>query len=342
MKNLILAAILTLICVGCVEKKVVQEDKNIVLAYVTSKDNVPLPDPNVMTHINYAFGVMNDSCDGVVIKNPTKLHKIVALKSVNPELKVLLSIGGWTAGGFSEMAIDVKKRAKFVEHCVEITKEFQLDGIDMDWEYPTSSESGIHSDPSDTENFTSLIKELRAALGEDKLVTFASIASAQFVDFKAVEPYLDFVNLMVYDIGRPQQGLHHTALYDTERTRLSVDSSVKLHREAGLPNNKIVVGLAFYGHGNTELGYNDFIHFPQVAIDCKDDILLWDDAAKVPYYVSSEDSTLMLCIFDNAYSLELKCDYAKDNELGGVMYWEYNYDDEQRTLSNAVWNRMQK
>ncbi len=321
---------------SCVDKtEEVIKDK-IVLAYVWPTRDAPMPDPTIMTHINFAFGVMNDSCDGVVILNEDILKEVLALRSQNKDLKVLLSIGGWGAGGFSEMARDKAKRAAFVAHCGELTKVYSLDGIDMDWEYPTSSASGIASDPSDTENFTHLIKELRGELGIEKLVTFASAANADFVDFGAVEPYLDFVNLMTYDMGRPSEGLHHSAMHPSDKSRLSVAEAVKLHREKGLPRVKIVVGVPFYARANVNKGFSDFDRYPTLDSVYKGHQFLWDSVAMVPYIAHKDDDT-MLCVYDNEESLRIKCDYILKNDLGGIMYWSYGADGEGVPLSRLVW-----
>ncbi|MFI3299380.1 MAG: glycosyl hydrolase family 18 protein [Rikenellaceae bacterium] len=341
MKKTTLLALLALVLASCSEQKSQpKEVEKIVLAYVTSHESRQMPDPTLMTHINYAFGVMNDSCDGVIIQNPEKLRKVVALKSQNPELKVMLSIGGWGAGGFSEMAIDPVKRANFVANCLDITNEFGLDGIDMDWEYPTSSSSGIHSDPSDTDNFTALIKELRAALGQSKLVTFASVATAKYVDFKAVEPYLDFINLMTYDISQAAKGFHHSPLYKGKKSTYSTEESVAEHIALGIPKEKIVVGVPFYGRGNTERGFGDFVNISDFAELFKDYELLWDDECKVPYYGHSLEPELIVCSFENEKSLQIKCQYIKDNNLRGVMYWAYGSEGKGAPLSVALNNYM--
>ena len=96
-----------------------------------------------MTHINYAFGHVNESFDGVRIDNEERLKQIVDLKKQNPELKVLLSVGGWGSGRFSEMAANDEYRRAFAADCDRVVKEFALDGIDIDWEYPTSSMANI-------------------------------------------------------------------------------------------------------------------------------------------------------------------------------------------------------
>ena len=309
----------------------------VILAYVTSGTTIPV-DPTVVTHINYAFGTVKPTFDGVNIQRPEYLQQIVQLKEQNPDLRVLLSIGGWGAGGFSEMASNDTLRAAFVRDCRQIVRDFRLDGIDLDWEYPGSSASGIASAPEDVDNFTRLMGELREALGKKKLLTFASAASAQHVDFPAVMPYVDFVNLMCYDMGRPSYGMHHSALYPSPRARWSIDQSVVAHREAGVPDQKIVVGVPFYAHANTRLGYSDFVSYTQATTIFPGARYVVDTVAGVPYV---EDSTgQMLCVYDDPRSLRLKCRYVQQNGLRGVMYWEYASDDQQGSLRRAVYDAM--
>lgn len=101
--------------------------KPIILAYVTSW-SIVLPDPRYLTHINYAFGHVNDTFNGIRVDNPERLKNIVKLKQQFPKLKVLLSIGGWGSGKFSEMATATLNRKKFAEDCSRIVREFNLDG----------------------------------------------------------------------------------------------------------------------------------------------------------------------------------------------------------------------
>lgn len=313
-----------------------KSNDKIVVAYVEARESRGMPDPFKMTHINYAFGTVNDTFDGVNIQNVEWFKKILALKKVNPKLKVLLSIGGWTAGGFSEMASTLDTRTKFVADCKRILDEYGLDGIDLDWEYPTSSSAGIKSSPEDTDNFTALIKELRAKLGKSSLLTFASVGQAKFVDFKAVEPYLDFVNIMTYDMERPPKGGHHSALYSSKNAKESVDLSVRLHNEAGIPLNKIVVGIPFYGHGNTAKGYSDFVDYSMIETVFAGHKFLWDEDSKMPYVADKDDDTL-IGVYDNERSIAGKSDYVFDKGLKGLMYWVHGSDGPDGPLSNAVY-----
>ena len=104
----------------------------------------------------------------------TAIHlRILLRRKQKPELKVLLSIGGWGSGRFSEMAANDEYRRAFAADCDRVVKEFALDGIDIDWEYPTSSMANISSSPDDTENFTLLMQDIRAAIGNEKELTLA-------------------------------------------------------------------------------------------------------------------------------------------------------------------------
>jgi hypothetical protein len=78
----------------------------------------------------------------------------------------LLSVGGWGARGFSGAAATKETRAVFIQSAQAIIEKYGLDGIDLDWEYPVNGAWGlVASQPADRDNFTALLKELRAAVG---------------------------------------------------------------------------------------------------------------------------------------------------------------------------------
>ncbi|MBR5212486.1 MAG: glycoside hydrolase family 18 protein [Bacteroidales bacterium] len=307
------------------------EKEHVIIAYVTSWTGV-MPDPTVMTHINYAFGHVNDTFDGVRIDNPERLASIVALKKVNPELNVMLSVGGWGSGRFSEMAADDQRRLSFAKDCLKAVEEFGLDGIDIDWEYPTSDLAGISSSPADRENFNLLMRDLRAVLGEDRFLTLASSAYAEYIDFHSCIQYLDFVNIMTYDMA--DAPFHHAALYASENTKGCADGAVKAHIEAGAPAEKLVLGVPFYGRGGAVMRGRDYKDIKEEG----EYVILWDEKAQAPYLADGE-GTLMLG-FDNPKSLKIKCDYLKANGLLGAMYWDYEGDNEagdlQKTLATEL------
>ena len=300
-------------------------DSKVVVAYVTSWSEV-MPDPQYMTHINYAFGHVNESFNGVKIDNEERLRQIVDLRKQKPELKVLLSIGGWGSGRFSEMAANDEYRRAFAADCDRVVKEFALDGIDIDWEYPTSSMANISSSPDDTENFTLLMQDIRAAIGNEKELTLATVASARYIDFKAILPSVDFVNIMAYDMASAPK--HHSALYPSGHSGdITSDGAVTAHLKAGVPPSKLVMGMPFYGRGGD--GYPSFQDYNKVGNTDTQYTEKWDEVAQVPYLADKNDT--LVFGFENPRSLAIKCQYILDKDLLGGMYW-----DEQGDLRRTV------
>lgn len=305
-------------------------DSKVVVAYVTSWSEV-MPDPQYMTHINYAFGHVNESFNGVKIDNEERLRQIVDLRKQKPELKVLLSIGGWGSGRFSEMAANDEYRRAFAADCDRVVKEFALDGIDIDWEYPTSSMANISSSPDDTENFTLLMQDIRAAIGNEKELTLATVASARYIDFKAILPSVDFVNIMAYDMASAPK--HHSALYPSGHSGdITSDGAVTAHLKAGVPPSKLVMGMPFYGRGGD--GYPSFQDYNKVGNTDTQYTEKWDEVAQVPYLADKNDT--LVFGFENPRSLAIKCRYILDKDLLGGMYWDYSGDNEQGDLRRTV------
>lgn len=315
------------------ERQTSSPDSKVVVAYVTSWSEV-MPEPQYMTHINYAFGHVNEAFNGVKVDNEERLRQIVALKQRRPELKVLLSIGGWGSGRFSEMVANNKYRQAFAKDCQRVVKEFGLDGIDIDWEYPTSSAAGISSSPDDTKNFTLLMRDIRKAIGKKKQLTLATVASGEYIDFPAILPYIDFVNIMSYDMASAPK--HHSALFRSENSgKITGAEAVAAHLKAGVPASKLVMGMPFYGRGGN--GFPNFQDFNKVG-HSKDYTEKWDEGAKVPYLVD-RDNTLVFG-FENPRSLAIKCQYILKQNLLGGMYWDYSGDNEQGDLRRTVYENL--
>lgn len=338
-KYLIFLAVLAIVF-ACASKDDVKNIKPelepVVLAYVTSWSNVT-PDPTYLTHINYAFGHVNDEFNGIRIDNEERLKLMVSLTEKKPSLVVMLSVGGWGSGRFSEMAADEANRKAFSADCRRVVEQFKLDGIDLDWEYPSSSMAGISSSPEDTENFTLLVRNIREEIGNDKLLTFASSADAKYVDFKAVEPYLDFVNIMTYDMNNPSNNpypCHNAGLYRSEHTwSLSVDEAVIAHIDAGMPPQKLTLGIPFGGKGIRGVRFSN--------VDAQTDYTKeWDDQAKAAYLADVEGN--FVHTYEEPRAIAYKCEYLHEKGLLGAMYWEYSQDDEAGTLRKAVYDGVMK
>jgi chitinase len=249
-------------------------------------------------------------------------------------------IGGWgdKADGFSEMARDPKKRALFCQTCAEHIKNYNLDGIDIDWEYPTAgpSENGKH--PDDTRNFNIVLKELREAIGNEKIISYASSSNADYVDWATAMLYLDYVNVMTYDMGNPPY--HNAPLYYSSAItkKRSVDQSITLHVSKGIPLDRLVMGVPFYGHGvdpyKADVKYNEMAKvFSSSTYEGKN-IRKWDNVAKVPYLVDNSGNFLLG--YDDEESVTIKGQYVKNKKLLGAMFWEYRHDDAQGTLRKAL------
>lgn len=305
--------------------------EKIVVAYVTGWGSDVIPDVSKMTHINYAFGHVNETFDGVNIQNEERFRLIVGLKEQKPELKVLLSIGGWTSGRFSEMAATPETREAFAADCKRIIDTYGIDGVDIDWEYPTSSAAGISSSPDDTDNYTLLMEAIRKAIGPGKLLTYASVWNAKFIDHKAVLPTIDFVNIMAYDMRPAGLGIS-SALHNSELSGIaSTETALKAHLDAGIPKEKLTIGLPFYGRGSAEK-YADYVNYRD--IDSTRHAVCWDEKAMVPYL--TDENGEFVFNYENARSMRLKCQFVLDSDVLGAMYWDYGADSDEGTLRNIV------
>lgn len=199
-----------------------------------------------ITHINYAFVNViegevrfDNSIDNTAMKQEG-IFELVGLKKINPDLKVLVAVGGWTwSGDFSDAALTEASRFKFAQSAAGFVEAFDLDGIDIDWEYPNHPGAGNVHRPEDVQNFTRLIQAVREELdklsrhqGSDKhyLLTIATGTSQRYVDnteLGKLQRYLDFVNIMTYDFyhgGDRRTGHHsnfrHSASPDLDRTTI--------------------------------------------------------------------------------------------------------------------------
>lgn len=309
-----------------------------------------------LTHVNVAFGhVRNDAID---IGHLRHLNVLSSLKSYNPGLTVMLSVGGWGAGGFSEAASTPEGRRRMADSALDVLRTHPFDGIDLDWEYPCYGEAGIGSSPDDKANFTLLLREMRksldlegAARGRRYVLSIAAGADRYYLEgteMAQAQTYLDFVQIMTYDMRGGFQTLtgHHANLFTPtgDLFRISVESSVRMFEEAGVPRDKIVIGAAFYSrmwknvpdrngglHQMTAAagGYGpDFTSLSADYIGKNGYVRRWDDEAKAPYLF---DGTNFIS-YDDEESLRHKCEYVKNERLAGIMFWEFGCDRTGRLL----------
>lgn len=334
-----------------------------IIGYVSTRNLPEIKEQDIkdLDVINIAFGHMKEG--RAVWDGSHSKSSLARIRTINPHIKILLSLGGWGADGFSQAAMTVEGRKKFAVSGANLTADYNLDGIDIDWEYPGSSLAGISSHPDDKENFTLLLKETRKqldALGTDKMLTIAAGGDAYFTrltEIPEISEYLDYIQLMTYDLQGGFQKVtgHHAALYHGRRNLLDscTDKAVKSFRNAGLPSEKIVVGVPFYsrkwggvkGGGDglgqeakTTGGYGpDFGQLTKHYIEKKGFCFYWDNEAMAPYLF--DGSTFIS--YENETSISKKIDYIKEEGLGGIMFWEYKCDST-RTLIPFIRKEMDK
>src|SRR4029078_7030972 len=154
-----------------------------------------------------------------------------------------------------------ESRTRFVASAVELVRRHDLDGVDVDWEYPGQPGIGNTDRPEDKCNFTALMTELRSALDREGatahrryLLTFAAGASRTFMSQRSLDKLqaiVDYVNLMTYDFreaGGDAAG-HHANLFlnPADDRQQSTDRAAREFLEAGVPAAKLVLGVPFYG-----------------------------------------------------------------------------------------------
>jgi chitinase len=372
-----------------------------------------------LTHLNYAFGnVVNGKCgilpsplgdpwadyqmdfdgsksvDGVadVWNQPLKgnFNQLRKLKAKYPNLKVLISLGGWTwSGGFSDAVSTPEKRQAFAQSCIDLYIRGNVpglpagaaagvfDGIDLDWEFPVSG-GLVPGRPEDTANYTAALAEFRRQLDAVRPGLLLSIATPSApthyskIELGRVHPYLDHFNVMTYDMHGSWDATtnFHAALYNqsgnpAKARRASTHEAVQGHLAAGVPANKLIVGVPFYGRGwqGTQAGpAGDGLYQPTWGAAWGN----WDDAAtgatglfdysyirrvleatgvkrrhpeaQVPYLYNP--STGLWVSYDDPVSLGVKGDYIQGNNLGGAMIWELSGDDAQGSLVTALKSKL--
>lgn len=319
-----------IIMAGCsVKKDKTQEPVEAtydIVTYVWSGAET-MPDPETITGINYGFANMNETRDGVVINNEPRFRQMIDLKKQKPDLKIFLCIGGDCNSGLSEMAADSLKRASLAGDCARIIREYGIDGIDFDWEVP----GGPGGTPQDVDNFTLVLQQVRDSIGPGHLLTLASGGDISF-NVDPVLPLIDYVSIMAYDLGG-QAPWHHTALYRSPNTGWhSVDEVVQIYREAGVPYDKMLLGLGFYGRGDDNY-YPGWTSYPS-AHPYDDLTQQWDTIACVPYIADSKGNLVLG--YDDPRSLQIKCEYIKEKGMRGAMCWRTETDTDSLTLARAV------
>ncbi|ORZ11431.1 glycoside hydrolase superfamily, partial [Absidia repens] len=208
--------------------------------------------------IYYAFAIPDKS--GSLGDFDANQLKTVVKEAHSNKKKVSLSVGGWSGSvHFSDLVKSSGSRQKFAKTLIKTVSEYNLDGIDIDWEYPNSPDGVACNsvDKDDTANFLSLMKLLRQDLGQHKLIT-AAVSTMPFYDSNQqpsakLDPEwtktVDFLNVMVYDLsGTWNSKTGANAALKNGGDQGSVEQAIQQWTSAGMSRDQLVVGVPFYGY----------------------------------------------------------------------------------------------
>ncbi|XP_044265227.1 acidic mammalian chitinase-like [Tribolium madens] len=309
-------------------------------------------DATLCTHVNYAFlGLNRDGSLQILDEendiNQEGLKRVSDLKKINPDLRVLLSIGGAAAdtGTFTEVARSADLSQAMANSAIEFFEKFDFDGLDVDWEYPRGGDIGTYID------LLTVLKKAFEPKGYLLTVAVNSIpGEVGGYDIPAMSNILDVINVMTYDFHAMWGNTaENSPLYGGEnesqwnRDNRNSDAAIRYWLDGGADPQKIALGIAFYGHtykispenhgldaptqgpgdpgpytNNTfSLGYNEVCEFhPDGSVVFLDDM-------KVPYMYDGD----FWIGYDNEQSVTIKTEYAKEKNLAGVFIWSIETDD---------------
>lgn len=332
---------------------------------------------DTLTHLFYAFARIEKGQCVIDANAPDHFKALAALKRAHPQLSSMISIGGWNAGGFSDAALTEESRKRFVASCVALffkQHAGSFDGVDIDWEFPVyGGPLEITDRPEDRHNMTLLVQEFRRQLdalgGPHRLLTAALPAGrvqtdgpydpALSYELKELGQALDFINLMTYDMGTgfskvstfnaPMREVPEDPLDPAQRRWNSVEGAVRYYREHGVPDDKLVLGVPFYGRGFkvTEDANNGLYQPYSAPADAGDwrriraDLLgkpgwqrHWHPVAQAPWLYNPVEKVFIS--YEDETSIGIRADYAKVQKLRGVFTWELTGDDDEGSLLKAM------
>ena len=319
------------------------------VGYVTLRSITSVTDSQArkLTHLNLAFAPMKDG-ETFMELSDRQLLEIRRLRRANPSLAILVSTGGGGDRGHGEATSTPEGLDKLTESTVRLVEKYNLDGIDCDWEFP--GDTGIIEEKY---QHTALFADYRRKLdlltmktGKKYLLTTAAGAGEWYLartEIHESHKYLDFINLMTYDSNTDSTiAGHHTHLYESKVPGCpriqSAHHNVSIMIEAGVPVEKILIGVAFFSHRWDQVpdvnhGLYQNTPYKNMFGPSYTEIMLkyeprmdytkyWDDEAKAPFLYNG--STFIS--YDDPKSVQHKCEYAIQNGMGGAFYWVHDCD----------------
>jgi chitinase len=372
-KSLLLScAMLSLLALATLHAVAAKKPKQVIVGYILANRGGPIDPAKIagtkVTRFNYAFFRLKD---GIIFSgganDEANLAALNSLKKQNPDLQVLVSVGGGGAGsaGFSDMAITAEGRKKFVDSAIAAVEKYNLDGIDVDWEYPGYTHAVTTVRPEDKQTYTLLLKELKQRFNQEekklgrKLYTSSATGATQIwldhTDMKHASKWLDSVNMMCYDWYNAVEKNtgHDSPLYTSpsDPKSISIDNAVSMYLAAGVPAKKIVIGVPFYGRkwvgvestnnglwqpvpGHTAAPQSTPV-FGQIEplVNAQGFTRYWDPIGMAPYLYNAATKTFIT--YNDPEAELARTKYIRSKHLGGIMFWQYT-GDPNNTLLNAI------
>lgn len=324
-------------------------EMGILSVYATNKSLIQLTTEDIcaLDILNVAFGVVEEG--EISLKGLTNIERIKEIRRINPELKIYLTLASGPKYSFGEASSTSEKLEKLVASIVEVVRVWAFDGVDVDWEYPSGLE--------ERHQHTLLLKSLRAGLdriGEEKYrgLSIAAGSKTWYFEITEIEEsvrYLDYVNLMTYDINaNALTTMHHTCPTKMNTDLIeegSVEENIELFIKRGIPAEKLIIGAAFYsrqwrGVENKNNGLHSYAGTPsdygpgytqliEEYVDKKGYTYYWDETAHAPYLFNGDN----FITYEDEQSIKYKCYLVKRWKIAGIMAWEYSYDEKHTLIT---------
>lgn len=330
----------------------------------------------VLDIVYYAFANVTDN-GGVYLSNLEVLNEMMELK--NHDVRIILCISGVSSQAskiFNNLTANQAKRARFVSSIVDMVEKYNFDGVDIDWE----SSEGAYVVAS---QLNSLMKDLRSALdksqdrGGSKYLLTAAIPATSWgttvdrFDFATLNKYVDYINMMSYDLNNPDKATHLSALYSSSNDKgygFSCEYGVKIFTARGLDKDKIIIGSAGYGKAykiTTDTSTEQFPGLGSVAKLTRLDgvpgsfdsgtvflngvqVILknpkykkyieYDGDKIVASFLYNAEEQIFVT-YDSEEVMSAKYNYAVENKGMGIMCWAYT-EDTADSYINSIYDIM--
>ncbi|XP_014681961.1 PREDICTED: chitotriosidase-1-like [Priapulus caudatus] len=326
-------------------------------------------DPKLCTHIMYGFALFSTGpsyqLKSIEWNDEAMYEQIIALKQKNPQLKVMLAIGGYNFGPsqFSKMSSTAQGRKSFATNAIPFLRSRNMDGLDIDWEFPGETERG--GSPQSKRNYPLMMQDLMAAFedearrtGKERLLLSAAVSIGQHnlrrgYDIDGICRNSDFLNLMAYDLHGPWESFagHNAPLHAKEDEdgalgTINQEWGVNKYIREGCPSEKLTLGMPTYGRcvmlanaakhdiGDPTTGQScppapftrqaGFVAYYEVCGHLKNGYTRYfNTEQKVPYAVKDRN----FVSYDDPQSIRAKANFVKQKRLGGAMIWALDFDD---------------